>query len=179
MVIHTDQIGELEKKLREQEERLQLQQEQQLKLQAQEQEMACTLVDSTNALRSTMPQEANKFERDESMIDAEHYTLKSSNSMKRPMSQGSTLPKGRDSLIETRRRRLSRNSETENIASNPRSGDTKGRQSDPPRPISRTPRITKPATGFQRPINHTRVTARDQQTQGTKASESKKRVWTR
>ncbi|KAL1833550.1 hypothetical protein ACET3Z_003201 [Daucus carota] len=172
-------IGELEEKLREQEERLHLQQEQQFKRQAQEQQTGSTLVDSTNALRSNMPQEANKSQRDESMIDAEHCILKSSNSMKRPMSQGSTLPKGRDSLIETRRRRLSRNSETENIASNLRSGDTKGRQSDPLRPMSRTARITKPATVSQRPITNTRVTGRDQQTQGTKATESKKRVWTR
>lgn len=158
---------------------MQSQYEQQLKLQAQEQQMACTLVDSTSAVRSNMPHEANKIERDESMIDAEHCILKSSNSMKRPMSQGSTLPKGRESLIETRRRRLSRNSETENNASNLRSGDTKGRQSDPPRPISRAARITKPSTGSQRPITQTRVTARDQQTQVTKATESKKRVWTR
>ncbi|KAL8109216.1 hypothetical protein AgCh_025348 [Apium graveolens] len=173
-------IGELEEKLREQEERLQSQQEQQLKLQAHEQEMACTLVDSTNAIRSNMPLlEGNKFERDELMIDTENCVLKSSNSMKRPMSQGSALPKGRDSLVETRRRRLSRNSETENVASNLRSGDTKGRQSDPPRLISRTPRVTKPASGVQRPITRTRVTARDQQIQGTKATESKKRVWTR
>ncbi|KAL1808554.1 hypothetical protein ACET3Z_025544 [Daucus carota] len=62
----------------------------------QDQQTGSTLVDSTSALKSNMPQEANKFQRDELMINAEHCILKSSNLMKRPISQGSKLPKGRE-----------------------------------------------------------------------------------
>lgn len=163
------QINELEEKLREQEK--------QFKWQEQEQQLPCTLVDSTNSIRST-PLESKHFSRDELMNDAEHYILKSSNSMKRQMSLGSTLPKG--SNDDTRRKRLSRNSDTENIAAvNPHRGDNKGRQSDPPKPLSRVTRTTKPVPSSQRPITHNRPTARDHQTQGVKVTESKKRVWTR
>lgn len=152
-------------------------QEKQFKWQEQEQQLPCTLVDSTNSIRST-PLESKHFSRDELMNDAEHYILKSSNSMKRQMSLGSTLPKG--SNDDTRRKRLSRNSDTENIAAvNPHRGDNKGRQSDPPKPLSRVTRTTKPVPSFQRPITHNRPTARDHQTQGVKVTESKKRVWTR
>ncbi|KAA8546680.1 hypothetical protein F0562_003089 [Nyssa sinensis] len=177
-------VGELERKLKEKEnnsESLLLQKIKELedKLKEQEQQLACALtVDSTASVRGT-PLEGRCFVRDELMNEAEHHILRSSNSMNRPRSQGSISLKGNDSLHDTRRKRLSRNGETENnnIIVSTSVIDNKGRQSDPPKPFVRVTRTAKPVTNAQRPFTHNR-TSRDQ-VQGIKEKDNKKRIWSR
>ncbi|KAL2551316.1 Di-glucose binding protein with Kinesin motor domain [Forsythia ovata] len=93
--------------------------------------------------------------------------------------QGSVLVKENDSLQEVRKKRLSRRkSEVENntIVPTPVS-DNKGRQSDPPKPLSRVSRTTKPVISTQRPVIRNKIN-RDP-VLGIKERDSKKRVWSR
>ncbi|KAI8540896.1 hypothetical protein RHMOL_Rhmol08G0021000 [Rhododendron molle] len=143
------------------------------KLREQEQQYVSKLsLDPT--VRAT-PIEGKRCIRDDTMNDTEHHILRSSNSINRPMSLGSTLPKGNIPFHGTRKR-LSRNSEPENNSLN----DKKGRHSDPPKPFSRVARTTvkQPVvTTSKRPVAHNQTT-RDP-VQAIKERENKKRIWSR
>ncbi|KAF7134996.1 hypothetical protein RHSIM_Rhsim08G0017900 [Rhododendron simsii] len=143
------------------------------KLREQEQQYVSKLsLDPT--VRAT-PIEGKRCIRDDTMNDTEHHILRSSNSISRPMSLGSTLPKGNIPFHGTRKR-LSRNSEPENNSLN----DKKGRHSDPPKPFSRVTRtaVKQPVvTTSKRPVAHNQTT-RDPG-QAIKERENKKRIWTR
>ncbi|KAK4393940.1 Kinesin-like protein KIN-14R [Sesamum angolense] len=100
--------------------------------------------------------------RDETANEVEHRILRSLNSVNRRGSQGSVPVKEYDSLNEGRKKRLSRNSEVENngVVPTPAS-DNKCRHSDPPKPIPRGLKTTKPvATATQRPVIRSK-TSRD------------------
>ncbi|KAG5534331.1 hypothetical protein RHGRI_022456 [Rhododendron griersonianum] len=172
-------IEELERKLKESHEHNsepllhQKVKELEDKLREQEQQYVSKLsLDPT--VRAT-PLEGKRCIRDDTMNDTEHHILRSSNSINRPMSLGSTLPKGNIPFHGTRKR-LSRNSEPENNSLN----DKKGRHSDPPKPFSRVARTTvkQPVvTTSKRPVAHNQTT-RDP-VQAIKERENKKRIWSR
>ncbi|KAE9466265.1 hypothetical protein C3L33_01842, partial [Rhododendron williamsianum] len=172
-------IEELERKLKESHEHNsepllhQKVKELEDKLREQEQQYVSKLsLDPT--VRAT-PIEGKRCIRDDTMNDTEHHILRSSNSINRPMSLGSTLPKGNIPFHGTRKR-LSRNSEPENNSLD----DKKGRHSDPPKPFSRVARTTvkQPVvTTSKRPVVHNQTT-RDP-VQAIKERENKKRIWSR
>ncbi|KAK2656623.1 hypothetical protein Ddye_009675 [Dipteronia dyeriana] len=154
-----DQIKELERKLKEQEQQLQSRMSH----------------DFADLIRAT-PNEGKTFIKDdEVMSDIDLRILRSSN---RPMSQGSVLPKGKDYLHPTRKKRESRSGETENtnIAS-ASLYDSKKRKSDPPK-IARVIRTAKPVTTNQGPSTNKRI-IRDQAVLGIKERDSKKKIWSR
>ncbi|KAK2978742.1 hypothetical protein RJ640_003901 [Escallonia rubra] len=151
-------IKELEEKFREQDEHL-----------------ACSLLVGSTTSRSTPP-EGKRLARDSFVSGAEHFVLRSSNSTNRQTSQGATLLKGNETLHDIRRKRLSRNSETENFTPNSLN-DNKGRQSDPPKPFARVTRTVRPVTTSQRPVTTSRTSAVT--AQGNKERENKKRMWSR
>ncbi|XP_057492870.1 kinesin-like protein KIN-14R [Actinidia eriantha] len=162
-VLH-QKIKELEDKLSEQ----------------KQQQFSCKQsIDSTDTIRATTPLEGKNYARDETANDTEPHILRSSNLINRRGSQGSTSLKGNESLNGLRRKRLSRNSETENnsIVSNSLNDDSKGRQSDPPRPFSRLTRTVKPVTTSQRPFAHGQISRGP--AQGIKERDIKKRIWSR
>ncbi|PON40942.1 Kinesin-like protein [Parasponia andersonii] len=144
------------------------------KLREQEQQFLCTH-DCIDSIRAT-PAEVKPCIRDELMNDIEPYILRSSNSVKRPMSQGSM--RGNDSIQGTRRKREFKSGETENMMLvSTGLNDKKIRKSDPPK-IARIMRTTKPATTTtQGPFTHKRVT-RDQ-VQVVKETDNKKKIWSR
>lgn len=147
------------------------------KIKEQEQQLACTIVSdsATNTTRST-PLEGKHSVKDELMNESERRILRSSNSLGRHLSQGPTSLKD-DSLPIARRKRLSRNGETENNAA--LSSDNKGRQSDPPKPFPRISRAAaKPALTAQRTTTLHGKTSRDP-VHGIKERENKKRIWSR
>ncbi|XP_050388067.1 kinesin-like protein KIN-14R [Argentina anserina] len=185
-------IKELEHKLREQEkqfteDKFSLVQEKQLleqklrelekklvedKLRGQENQLQCTRV-LTEAVRAT-PQEGKAHVRDEIMNDVDPCILRTSNSVNRRMSQGSTLLKGTDSLHEKRRKREFRRGETENFHRLSISlYDNKSRKSDPPK-IARITRPAKPVTATQGPLIHKRIN-RDQVQ--VKERDTKRKIW--
>jgi kinesin family protein C2/C3 len=116
--------------------------------------------------------------RDENVNEIEPHILRSSNSVNRPMSQGSILLKGIDSLHETRRKRELRNADIENnFIVSPYLIDTKfSRKSDPPK-MARVVRTTKPAIAAQGLLTHKRA-SRDP-VQGIKERDNKKKIWSR
>lgn len=119
------QIKELEDKVREQEKQLTLK----------------VIPESVNPFRST-PIEHEQSVRDEITTETEHHILRSLNSAKRQVAQGSVLVKEHNTLQEVRKKRLSRRkSEVENnkVLPTPIS-DNKGRQSDPAKPFPRVSR---------------------------------------
>ncbi|XP_004250527.1 kinesin-like protein KIN-14R [Solanum lycopersicum] len=86
------------------------------KIKDQEQQLARMVADSdaTKSLRSS-PLESSKCpSRDDLTNDIEQRILKSSNAINRQASQGSNLLKGKDTVQQVRRKRLSTNSEAEN-----------------------------------------------------------------
>ncbi|KAK4417012.1 Kinesin-like protein KIN-14R [Sesamum alatum] len=116
---------------------------------------------------------------DETAHEAEHRILRNLNSVNRRGSQGSIPVKEYDSLNEARKKRQSRNSEVENngVVPTPAS-DNKGRHSDPPKPVPRVLKTTKPiATATQRPVIRSKI-SRDP-VQAIKERDSKKRMWSR
>ncbi|XP_059644265.1 kinesin-like protein KIN-14R [Cornus florida] len=147
-----------------------------------EQQLECNrTVDSIASTRTTAttPLESKCHHvRDEITNGAEHNILRNSNSINHRMSQGSNLLKGNDSLHNVRRKRLSKNSETENISTSSLNDSKGSRQSDPPKPFSRITRTAKPLTNAQRPSSAHNKTSRDQ-VQGIKERDSKKRIWSR
>lgn len=150
------------------------------KIKEQEQQLACMVTDSdaTKSLRSSPPGSSRCSSRDDLTSDIEQRILKSSNTVNRQATQGSTLLKGKDSVPQVRRKRLSTNSEAENNGVLPASvhdrteqdylqearrkrlsrngeveknvsNDRRTRQSDPPRPA---------ATGVTRGMKSTTTT---------------------
>ncbi|KAI3775738.1 hypothetical protein L1987_45490 [Smallanthus sonchifolius] len=124
-----DKIKELEEKLKEKDRRMSI----------------ATIADSSSSMKSS-PREGPKHiggSRDNKFInEVEQYVLRSSNLMNRQTAAG-----------YNRAKRLSRNSEVENVDNN----GNKSRKSDPPRPHPRgLTRLTKPAATAQRPVNHSR-----------------------
>ncbi|KAK3211129.1 hypothetical protein Dsin_015835 [Dipteronia sinensis] len=154
-----DQIKELEHKLKEQE------QEQQLQSRLSR--------DFADLIRATPNEGKTCIKDDEVMSDIDLRILRSSN---RPMSQGSVLPKGKDYLHPTRKKRESRSGETENtnIAS-ASLYDSKKRKSDPPK-VARVIRTAKPVTTIQGLSTNKRI-IRDQAVVGIR--DSKKKIWSR
>ncbi|KAK4480114.1 hypothetical protein RD792_013171 [Penstemon davidsonii] len=186
LILH-DKIKELERKLKEQEQNsecLFLRQkvkELEDKVREQEKQLESTMIpESSNLLRST-PIECKRPPRDEITNEAENRILRSLNtSINRHVSQVSVPMKERESLHEVRQKRLSRNSEAENnISTIPTPiSDNKGRHSDPPRPLSRVPKTSKPmVSAAQRPLVRNK-TSRDP-VQAIKERDSKKRIWSR
>ncbi|KAH9712652.1 kinesin-like protein KIN-14R [Citrus sinensis] len=181
-------VKELESKLKEQErqhvESLMLRQkikELEDKLKEQEQQFQCRLSrDFADLIKST-PNEVKTSKRDdEVMSDIDLRILRSSNSVNRPMSHGSILPRGNGHQHETRKKRDSRSGETENnniLKSS--SYENKKRKSDPPRvAATRVMRTAKPVTAtIQGPSVHKRIN-RDQ-VQGIKERDTKKKIWSR
>ncbi|GAY38819.1 hypothetical protein CUMW_039610 [Citrus unshiu] len=190
-------VKELESKLKEQErqhvESLMLRQKNPLvmiyeqikeledKLKEQEQQFQCRLSrDFADLIKST-PNEVKTSKRDdEVMSDIDLRILRSLNSVNRPMSHGSILPRGNGHQHETRKKRDSRSGETENnniLKSS--SYENKKRKSDPPRvAATRVMRTAKPVTAtIQGPSVHKRIN-RDQ-VQGIKERDTKKKIWSR
>lgn len=187
-IILQHKVKELETKLKEQEhqhlESLMLRQkikELEDKLNEQEQQFQCRLSrDFVDLIRST-PNEVRASKRDdEVMSDIDLRILRSSNSVNRPMSHGSVLPRGNDHQHETRKKRDSRSGETENNNIHKSSlYENKKRKSDPPKvAATRVMRTAKPVTTtIQGPSIHMRIN-RDQ-VQGIKERDAKKKIWSR
>ncbi|KAI7745306.1 hypothetical protein M8C21_017227 [Ambrosia artemisiifolia] len=159
-----DKIKELEEKLKEKERRTSI----------------ATIADSSSSMKST-PRYMGGSSRDNKYInEAEPHILKGSNIMNRgPMNAGYSRPKRNDSLGSTggevTRKRLSRNSEVENVDTN---HPNKSRKSDPPKPNRAPTRMVKPAAAAaatQRVVHQGRPS---NATQGLKDRENKKRMWT-
>ncbi|KAJ9564701.1 hypothetical protein OSB04_000667 [Centaurea solstitialis] len=123
--------------------------------------------------------------RDEYTNEAEQHILKSSNVMNRQQVSSynrPSLPKRSDSRggggdNETKRKRLSRNGEIENVVIplTHDHNDNKGRRLDKPLPRAPTTRVVdKPMASTRRPLAHGRTT---NPTQGIKEKENKKRMW--
>ncbi|KAH9664285.1 kinesin-like protein KIN-14R [Citrus sinensis] len=181
-------VKELESKLKEQErqhvESLMLRQkikELEDKLKEQEQQFQCRLSrDFADLIKYTPNEVKTSKGDDEVMSDIDLRILRSSNSVNRPMSHGSILPRGNGHQHETRKKRDSRSGETENnniLKSS--SYENKKRKSDPPRvAATRVMRTAKPVTAtIQGPSVHKRIN-RDQ-VQGIKERDTKKKIWSR
>ncbi|TXG60065.1 hypothetical protein EZV62_014638 [Acer yangbiense] len=156
-----DQIKELEQKLKEQEQQLQ----------------SRLSRDFADLIRATPNEGKSCIKDDEVMSDIDIRILRSSN---RPMSQGSVLPKGKDYLYPTRKKRESRSGETENTTNIASASlyDNKKRKSDPPK-VARVIRTAKPVTTtIQGPSTNKRL-IRDQAALGIKERDSKKKIWSR
>ncbi|KAK0603410.1 hypothetical protein LWI29_004680 [Acer saccharum] len=156
-----DQIKELEQKLKEQEQQLQ----------------SRLSHDFVDLIRATPNEGKSCIKDDEVMSDIDIRILRSSN---RPMSQGSVLPKGKDYLHPTRKKRESRSGETENTTNIASASlyDNKKRKSDPPK-VARVIRTAKPVTTtIQGPSTNKRL-IRDQAVLGIKERDSKKKIWSR
>ncbi|CAL8164423.1 unnamed protein product [Prunus armeniaca] len=169
-------VKELEIKLKDQEQKSDSsalhQKIKELQDKLREQEKQSEFAD---AIRAT-PNEGKTCIRDEIMNDAEACILRSSNSLNRPMSQGSISLRGNDSVRETRRKREFKSGETENIIRLPNSfNDNKVRKSDPPK-IARITRTAKPATATQGPSVNRRF-SRDQIQ--LKERDTAKKIWSR
>lgn len=151
------------------------------RLKEQEQQFQCRLSrDFVDLIRST-PNEVKASKRDdEVMSDIDLRILRSSNSVNRPMSHGSVLPRGNDHQHESRKKRDSRSGETENNNILKSSlYENKKRKSDPPKvAATRVMRTAKPVTTtIQGPSIHMRIN-RDQ-VQGIKERDAKKKIWSR
>ncbi|KAL5755256.1 hypothetical protein ACOSP7_023476 [Xanthoceras sorbifolium] len=186
-LIAQQKITELERKLKEQEQQNsesfvlhQKIKELEDKLREQEQQLQCRLShDFADLIRATPNEGKTCIKDDEVMSDIELRILRSSNTINRPMSQGSVLPKGKDYLHHTRKKRESRSGETENTNSVSASlYDNKKRKSDPPK-VARVIRTAKPVTTttIQGSSTNKRIT-RDQ-VLGIKERDSKKKIWSR
>ncbi|GMY12069.1 kinesin-like protein KIN-14R [Fagus crenata] len=171
-------VNELERKLREQEQNSESvllhrkikELEDKLRVQGQKWQHTHDFTDAVIEVKPSI--------RDENVNEIEPHILRSSNSVNRPMSQGSILLKGIDSLHETRRKRELRNADIENnFIVSPYLIDTKfSRKSDPPK-MARVVRTTKPAIAAQGLLTHKRA-SRDP-VQGIKERDNKKKIWSR
>ncbi|KAJ8765447.1 hypothetical protein K2173_014569 [Erythroxylum novogranatense] len=176
-------VKDLEKKLKEQEqnsETLSLRQkikELEAKLAEQEKQFQCLQSSDTVEVTKATPIEGKgRVKDDEIMVDVEAHILRNANSMTRPRSQGSTLPRTSDTLGATGKKRQSRGAETENNIIIPTA--YMGRKSDPPK-VARTLRTTKPTTiGVQVPLTTHKRLLRDQG-QVIKERDAKKKIWSR
>ncbi|KAJ9177490.1 hypothetical protein P3X46_012706 [Hevea brasiliensis] len=172
-----NKVKVLERKLMEQEqnsEALRLQQkikELEDKMREQEKQLQCMQTqDFSGAARATPIAGKTCIKDDEFLSEIESHVLRSSNSINRPLSHGSALPKGNETLLHdnTRKKRQSRSGEIEN--------NIISRKSDPPK-IIRVMRTAKPVTAAPGPLTQKRIN-RDQG-QGIKERDSKKKIWSR
>ncbi|KAM0067625.1 putative minus-end-directed kinesin ATPase [Helianthus debilis subsp. tardiflorus] len=179
-----NKIEELERKLKEQEQdsdSTSLHQkinelEETLKEKERRMSINSTAADSSSSMKSSSREDPkhNDGSRDNKFIkDVEQHVLRSSNLMNRQVAAGYNRSKKNDSVgsIGVTRKRLSRNSEVENVDNN----ESQSRRSDPPRPHHQGPaRMAKPVPASQRPDNHSRPSGPNQ---GFKERENKKRTW--
>ncbi|KAF8377407.1 hypothetical protein HHK36_030784 [Tetracentron sinense] len=185
-VILKQKVKELENKLKEREQNsessLLHQKVKELEDKLREQQTESSLLlHSADKPRAT-PNEGKAWLREESICEIDPQILRSSNSINRPLSQGSVLLRGTDSLREIRRKRETRSGEMENSFMVPTSflekkvptELNKTRQIDPSKALARVTRTTKSVT--QRPLSYNRIN-RDQ-VQGLKERDNK-RVWSR
>lgn len=170
-----EKITELQRKLKEQEdnsESLVLHQkikELEEKLRQKEQEMQGNLTqDYADGIRAT-PTIGKMGSNDGNLCEIEARILRSTNSVHRPVSQGS--------LYDRTRKRNSRSGETENFLPNA-SSDKRGRKSDPPK-ITKVTRPVKPATNAQGPFTSTTRRFSRDQVPGQKEKDNKKKIWSR
>lgn len=159
------QIKELEDKLREQEQQLQ-------------HRLSHEFTDFVKAT-PTEAKSTNSIRDDEPINEPELRILRSSNSVNRPMSHGSILPKGNEVV---RKKRESRSGEAENIIMTNLTStslyDNKKRKSDPPRFARGLTRATKTVTATtQGAVTHKRIN-RDHGL-GIKERDAKKKIWSR
>ncbi|KAI3442324.1 Kinesin-like protein [Psidium guajava] len=176
-----EKITELQRKLKEQEdnsESLVLHQkikELEEKLRQKEQEMQGKLIqDYADGIRAT-PTIGKTGLNDGNLVEIEARILRSTNSVNRPVSQGSLL--GYESLHDRTRKRNSRSGETENFLPNA-SSDKRGRKSDPPK-LAKVTRPAKPATNGNGPFTGTSRRFSRDQVQGPKEKDNKKKIWSR
>lgn len=153
------QIKELEDKMQEQEKQL---------------SVSSTIIKESPIPLKCTPSESKQIAREEIINESEHRILRSLNQANRRGSQVVPTARETESVIEIRKKRLSRNSEIENNGLS----DTRSRQSDPPKPFPRVARTTtKPVVTAQKPVARTK-TSRDP-VPGIKERDSKKRMWSR
>ncbi|XP_065875742.1 kinesin-like protein KIN-14R [Euphorbia lathyris] len=187
-------IKELERKLKEQEqnpETLLLHQKikgLEEKLREQENQLQSMQAHDFSDVRATPHEGKTCMRHDEFLMDIESHVLKSSNSMKRPLSQGSGLAKGNDNVHETRKKRQSRSSEIENNmipVPAPFHDSSRSRKSDPPKVVGRVMRTTSTSKGVavtstNGTLSHKRIMK--EQAQGAaliRERDAKKKIWSR
>lgn len=157
------------------------------KLKEREQQLEAILLHSADKLRAT-PNDRKSF-FDECMSESDAPILRSSNSNNRPMSHGSVLLRGPDSLHEIRRKREKRSAsfgESENsIVVLPVSllekkslptELTRPRQLDPSRELGRHTRTSKAVTATQRNFTHSRI---NREQLGGKERDKTRATWNR
>ncbi|XP_030455870.2 kinesin-like protein KIN-14R isoform X2 [Syzygium oleosum] len=178
-----EKIIELQRKLKEREdnsESLVLHQkikELEEKLRQKEQEMQGKLTqDYADGIRAT-PIIGKTGLNDGNLGEIEARILRSTNSVNRPVSQGSVFSGGYESLYDRTRKRNSRSGETENFLPNA-SSDKRGRKSDPPK-VAKVTRPVKLATNAQGPFTSTSRRFSRDQVQGPKEKDNKKKIWSR
>lgn len=146
-----------------------------------EQQLQCQGTHDCEEMRTATPSLGKSFAHDMVMTDMESRILRSSNSISRPMSHGSSFHghTGEALLPEQRRKRNSRAGETENLFVPPSSlNDKRIRKSDPPRVTKAVRTVTKPVTTAQGATLNTRRVSRGQ-VQGVKEKDNKKKMWSR
>ncbi|KAM7276450.1 hypothetical protein ACFE04_018316 [Oxalis oulophora] len=171
-------IMELEDKLREKEQQLEL-----------TRDFAAAVRDTPSGPKTCMRDDELMSDVDclskKSDKDFEPRILRSSNSINRPMSHGSALPKGNSYGIQgVVKKRQSRSGETENCNVVPTAmggGDKRARKSDPPkitRPIrvAVKPVVISTSKGPSTSSTQKRSTNRDQ-VLGIRERDAKKRIW--
>lgn len=145
------------------------------KVRQKEQEMQGKLIqDYADGIRAT-PTIGKTGLNDGNLVEIEARILRSTNSVNRPVSQGSVL--GYESLHDRTRKRNSRSGETENFLPNV-SSDKRGRKSDPPK-VAKVTRPVKPATNANGPFTGTSRRFSRDQVQGPKEKDNKKKIWSR
>ncbi|XXG49107.1 hypothetical protein AAC387_Pa02g3376 [Persea americana] len=144
------------------------------------------LLHSADELRAT-PNDGKSF-YDECMGESDHHILRSSNSNNRPMSHGSVLLRGPDSLHEIRRKREKRSSsfgESENnmvvvpslLEKKPvPTESTRPRQLDQSRALGRLTRTSRAVTGTQKNFTLNRI---NREHIGVKDRDKTRATWTR
>ncbi|KAM0021935.1 putative minus-end-directed kinesin ATPase [Helianthus debilis subsp. tardiflorus] len=181
-----EKIEELEKKLKEQEQysdstslHLKIKELEEKLKEKERRTSIATIADSSSSMKSTPKYVAGGSRDNKYVNEAEPHILRGSNIMNRgPMAAGYSRPKRNDSLGSTggevTRKRLSRNSEVENVDNN---HPNKSRKSDPPRPNRAPTRMVKPAAAAAAATQRLHQGRPSNGTQGLKDRESKKRMW--
>ncbi|KAJ0660091.1 putative minus-end-directed kinesin ATPase [Helianthus annuus] len=181
-----EKIEELEKKLKEQEQysdstslHLKIRELEEKLKEKERRTSIATIADSSSSMKSTPKYVAGGSRDNKYVNEAEPHILRGSNIMNRgPMAAGYSRAKRNDSLgstgVEVTRKRLSRNSEVENVDNN---HPNKSRKSDPPRPNRAPTRMVKPAAAAAAATQRLHQGRPSSGTQGLKDRENKKRMW--
>ncbi|KAJ0703765.1 putative minus-end-directed kinesin ATPase [Helianthus annuus] len=181
-----EKIEELEKKLKEQEQysdstslHLKIRELEEKLKEKERRTSIATIADSSSSMKSTPKYVAGGSRDNKYVNEAEPHILRGSNIMNRgPMAAGYSRAKRNDSLGSTggevTRKRLSRNSEVENVDNN---HPNKSRKSDPPRPNRAPTRMVKPAAAAAAATQRLHQGRPSNGTQGLKDRENKKRMW--